>query len=143
MNMKFSTVVEYVKNLFPGRAPVAISDNPHADAITLAYLAQRVPFYVVARNGVSYWYCFIYNPKKRMVAKQILRNNGIKFEEHKSGYYSDETIVLRARASYLRKNPNALRFVEDVMQHNPIKLDKSMVEKRIAEICARMKQKSK
>lgn len=141
--MKFSTVVEYVKNLFPGRAPVAVSDKPHADALALAYLAQNVPFYTTASNGLSYWYCFVYSLKNRNIAKQILRSNGIKFAEHKSDYFRDNAVVLRVRRSYLRKNPNALRFVEDVMQHNPIKLDENAAEKRIAEICAGMKQNTK
>ena len=95
MNMKFSTVVEYVKNLFPGRAP-AVSDNPAADALALSFLAQGVPFYTVAGNGLSYWYCFVYNPENRVLVKQILRDNGIKFSEHKSNYdYRFDVIAIR------------------------------------------------
>ncbi|MDW2958192.1 MAG: hypothetical protein R8M37_00045 [Alphaproteobacteria bacterium] len=143
MNMNFNTVVEYVKNLFPGRAPVAVSDNPCADAMALSHLAQGGMFFTTASNRISYWYCFIYNAQERNIAKQILRSNGIKFSEHRSNYYRDGSIVLRVRSSYLRKNPNALRFIENVMQHNPIKLDDGVAEKRIAEICAGMKQKTK
>ena len=143
MNMKFSTVVEYVKNLFPGRAP-AVSDNPAADALALSFLAQGVPFYTVAGNGLSYWYCFVYNPENRVLVKQILRDNGIKFSEHKSNYYRDNnSIVLRVRRSFLNKNPNALKFANMVMSHNPITLDSESAQKRVAEIRAKMKQNTK
>jgi len=143
MNMKFSTVVEYVKNLFPGRTPVVTSDNPTADAIALSYLAHGVPFYTVAGNGISYWYCFVYDTDEREIAKRILRSNGIKFAEHKSNYFRDGAIVLRTRRSYLRKNPNALQFVENVMRYNAFTVNKGIAEKRVAEIRTRMEQKMK
>ena len=143
MNMNFSTVVEYVKNLFPGRAPAVVSDNPKADALAVVYLSQGVPFFTTAGNGLSYWYCFVYRPENRTIVKRILRMNGIKFAEHKSNYFRDGSIVLRVRKSFLNKNPGALSFVENVMQHNPVHLDDALAEKRVAEIRERMRQKTK
>ena len=53
MNLHYKTVVNYVKNLFPGCAPVASSKTPELDANVLSTLSLD-NFYIVARNGKKY-----------------------------------------------------------------------------------------
>ena len=137
MKNYYSAVVEYVKNLFPGRAPVEPSDNPKLDAEVLASLATDV-FFTTARNGGRYWYCFT-RVCDRSVAKYILASNGIDPSLHKSRFYYEPTPVLRVRMSKLNNNMAARKFVENVMDADTSNVDKVRINARIAEIKQRMK----
>ena len=134
----FSTVVEYVKNLFPGRAPVVVpSENPKLDADALATIASDA-FYTVARNGCRYWYCYVPVPDMR-VARYLLMCNGVCPSKHKSRYFYNPTPVLRFRMSYLENNKQAKDFIDSVMEADDAKMDKAKVQARIAEVRQKVK----
>ena len=84
MNINFSTVVDYIKNLFPSKsAPVEPSDNPKMDACVLACLATGNVFYTRAMDGRTYLYYFTSFDKDVELAKKAYKEyptmiNGIK-----------------------------------------------------------------
>ena len=71
MKTSFNTVVEYVKNLFPGYAPAVVSDNPQLDARVVASLVPN-SFYLVAKNGHRYWYCPVAKTADMQLVQRIL-----------------------------------------------------------------------
>ena len=139
MKNYFSTVVEYVKNLFPGCAPAQVvpSDDPALDAAVLATLSTDT-FYVTAHNGGNYWYCFT-SRKNMPVAKYILASNGINTSEHNSRYFYDRTPVLRVRTAWLNTHPQARKFVNDVMHADVEKVSREQIDLRIAQIRQKVK----
>lgn len=137
--MKFTAVVDYVKNLFPGRAPVIPSDNPMADANVLAHLSHNM-FYTVATNGNSYWYYFVNDDNDLNLAKYILHSNGIKVEKHNSHYFwGERQPVLRVRRYLLRGDIAAQNFVERLMTINTANLEQKAIDARIATVKQKMK----
>ena len=132
MKMSFNTVIEYVKNLLPGYAPVAVSDNPQLDAQVLAKLASNYT-YVEASNGHRYWYYFV--PVQDLkFAQCILRDNGINARRHNSRYYYSLYPVLRVRSKYLRANPAAAKFVKSIMSTDPRTFDEAQVIERMQQL---------
>lgn len=85
MNLHYKTVVNYVKNLFPGCAPVASSKTPELDAMVLSSLSLD-NFYIVARNGKKYWYCCVMEPDIPVV-KRIMQINGLRGSKHRSKFF--------------------------------------------------------
>lgn len=132
MDLSYKTVVNYVKNLFPGMAPVAVSDNPQLDVKVMSYLAMN-KLYLVARDGHLYWYCFV-NNKDLPVAKYILRSNGVNANLHYSRYYYVKEPALRIRASKLKRNTTGAEFVESVMHSEISNFDEQSIENRIQQI---------
>lgn len=136
MDISFKTVVEYVKNLFPGMAPVQVSENPQLDAAAIARLANE-RFYIRARNGKHYWYCFV--PVEDIpVARYLLKANGINVKKHNSRYtrafYSPKIPVLRVLVSDLKKNPAAKDFVDCVMKKTLPEVATDAVTQRVNEL---------
>ena len=129
MDLSYKTVVNYVKNLFPGVAQVAVSDNPQLDVKVMSYLAMN-KLYLVARNGHLYWYCFV-NNQYLPVAKYILRSNGVNANLYYSRYYyGEKKPVLRIRMSKLKRNSAGLEFVESVMKSGAFRFDEQSIENR-------------
>lgn len=137
MKASYKTVVNYVKNLFPGVAPVASSDNPQLDAMVV-YSLTSLRLYIVARNGHRYWYCFV-NQADIPVARYILRSNGVRVETHNSYYSFGREPVLRVRTAYLTQNPNAKKFVDSVDKLDRTMIDDGLVKSRIEQIRQKMK----
>ena len=137
MKKGYKTVVDYVKNLFPGKARVVASDNPQLDAMVINQLSTN-KFYTVATNKHRYWYCFV-EDADIPVARYVLHSNGVKVNVHNSHYFFGCEPVLRVRTAYLDKNPNARKFVESVMELGlPITSEK-MVQTRIEQIRQKVK----
>lgn len=137
MNKGFRAVVNYVKNLFPETAPVAVSDNPQLDAQVVLCLSNNM-FYTKASNGHNYWYCFV-NKDKISVVKYILHSNGVNVSKHNSRFYSVREPVLRVRTSNLLQVPSGLAFVDSVMKIDPTKVSDTLVQTRVEQIRQRMK----
>lgn len=138
MDISYKTVVNYVKNLFPGIAPVAPSDNPALDAQVINYLATN-KFYTVASNGHRYWYCFV-DGANVPFAKYVLRSNGVNVDVHNSRYFFGREPVLRVRTAKLDKHPSAKNFVESVMgQDGGMIKNEALIRSRIEQIKQKMK----
>lgn len=138
MDVSYKTVVNYVKNLFPGIALVAPSDNPQLDAKVINQLSTN-KFYTVASNGYRYWYCFV-DDADIPVARYVLRSNGVRVSVHNSRYFCGREPVLRVRTTDLDKNPNAKKFVDSVMKLGfPTEEGVSMIQARVKQIRQKMK----
>ena len=137
MNNGFKTVINYVKNLFPGCAPVVVSDNPQLDAQVIAYIAGN-KFYTVASNGHRYWYCFV-DADNIPVAKYILRSNGVNVSEHSSRYFLGREQVLRVRTVNLAQVPSGQAVVDSVMKVDSMMLSDVLVKTRSEQIRQKMK----
>ncbi len=138
MKNYFSTVVEYVKNLFPGRAAVVVpSDNPKLDAEVLSSLATDL-FYTNTPGGGRDWYCFT-RVCDMPIAKYILASNGIDPAKYGRRFLCNPTPMFRVRMSELHNNLSARDFVERVMDVDAGKMDMVRVNTRIAEIRQKLK----
>lgn len=137
MKKSYKTVVDYVKNLFPGVAPIAPSDNPQLDAMVINQLSTN-KFYTVASDKHRYWYCFV-DDADIPVARYVLRSNGVKTTVHNSHYFFEREPVLRVRTAYLDKNPNARKFVESVMESGLSVTSEKLVQTRIEQIRQKVK----
>lgn len=137
MKKSYKTVVGYVKNLFPGVAPIAPSDNPQLDAMVINQLSTN-KFYTVASDKHRYWYCFV-DDADIPVARYVLRSNGVKTTVHNSHYFFEREPVLRVRTAYLDKNPNARKFVESVMELGLSVTSEKLVQTRIEQIRQKVK----
>ena len=130
MNMHFKTVVNYVKNLFAGCAPVAASVNPEMDAKVLSRLSLD-NFYIVAQNGRMYWYCRV-RYTDIPIAKHIIRSNGLKVSTHYSKFTCSR--ILRVNTDCLVRNPSGKQFVSVVMNKKAEKLDDRVYESYLRKI---------
>lgn len=138
MKVSYKAVVNYVKNLFPGCAPVvATSDNPQLDAMVVYSLASD-NFYTVASNGHRYWYCLIDRADIPM-AQYILRSNGVKADKHNTRYFFGNDPVLRVRAAYLDRNSNAKNFVDFVRKMDSTMVSDVLIKSRVEQIRQKMK----
>ena len=137
MKKSYKTVVDYVKNLFPGVAPIAPSDNPQLDAMVINQLSVN-KFYTVASDKHRYWYCFV-EDADIPVARYVLRSNGVQVNVHNSHYFFEREPVLRVRTAYLDKNPNARKFVESVMELGLSVTSEKLVQTRIEQIRQKVK----
>ncbi len=137
MDFSFKAVTEYVKNLFPGCAPVQVSDNRELDMQVLASLCSNC-FYTVASNGHRYWYYF--TAKEDVpVAQHILHSNGVKVMKHKSKYYQSNPDVLRIRRKKLDENFLAATFVDELMCLDKARLDMKRIKSRISLVKQKVK----
>lgn len=136
MNLHFKTVVNYVKNLFPGCAPVARSKTAVMDAKVLSQLSLD-NFYIEARNGKTYWYCCVRDAANMPVARYIIRSNGFRVRKHRSEFTYGW--VLRVKRDCIAKNPSGKEFVRIVMDKDTVKLDDRMYESHLRTIRQRMK----
>lgn len=115
--MTFNTVVEYVKNLFPGRAPALPVANMQSDAEIIAHLSYH-KFYTTARNGIGYLYCVVF-PDDIGTVMNLFNRNGVKCEKHLSRYdCRGSHWVVRIRKSFLQNNEKAKDFVKLVIETN-------------------------
>ncbi len=141
MDISFKTVVEYVKNLFPGAAPVQISTNPELDAAALLRISSN-NLYLKARNGKHYWYCFVYDGNIPL-ARYLLKINGVNASVHNSRYnrsfYCKSQPVLRVLVSSLNKNPRAKDFVDSVMKKKNTAVPYTAVEEHISVLRQKVK----
>ena len=130
MSMHFKTVVNYVKNLFPGCAPVASSKTPELDANVLSTLSLD-NFYIVARNGKKYWYCCVME-RDIPVVKRIMQINGLRGSKHHSLF--SYRWVVRVPVSRIKKDEAKVAFVNNVMNKDKAPLDIDTYNLRLNEI---------
>lgn len=144
MNINFSTVVDYVKNLFPAKSmPVPPSDNPQMDARVLAYLSGGNVFYTRAMDGRTYLYFFTSFEEDIKLAKYVMRSNGLKPREHESRYFFDKSVVLRVPRSEIKPGLPVRDFVDTVLVCTNAYPDLPKIEARINQIRQKMNQKVK
>lgn len=111
---KMKYVVEYMKNL----APVFVqSDGTQIIEDDIAFLVDIANDmdYLIAKNGVMYWYYFI-DEASVTCARKVFRKNGLNPKFHYSKYYMGGIPVLRIRKARLDKNKAAKNFVNLLMK---------------------------
>jgi hypothetical protein len=131
MNLNCKTVVNYVKNLFPGCAPVASSKTPELDANVLSRLSLNNRYNMEARNGKKYWYCYV-NERDIPVVKRIMRINGLHGFKHWSLF--DYCWVVRVPVNRIEKDGAKKAFVNNVMNKDKARLDIDTYNSRLNEI---------
>lgn len=99
--------VYYIQDFF-ARPKIAKQANmvPENDAAKLNSYCNRCMF-LRARNGNTYWYCFLKDIKYLANARNVLANNGIRAKLHFSrydNYMSGRQPALRVRASRVAQN---------------------------------------
>ena len=138
MKLSWQTVVAYVKNLFPNNAPVRATDNPQADAKMIAHIAGGDVFYVTQRNGEKYWRLFVGNIMDVELVRYVLRSNGLNPKQSNAG------MMFVVRCADVKNNPNAIKFMDMVINHNVAAHERDMVAGRAQYIRNLMaKQKTK
>lgn len=109
-----NVIVEYVKDLTFALLPVHRGNATSNDADLLVEMALDMQ-YIVAQNGVTYWY-YIVDEMFLSDARNLLRQNGLKPRFHKSKFYMGGVPVLRIRKSNLEKDIEAKNFVASLMK---------------------------
>lgn len=109
-----NVIVEYVKDLTSALLPVHKRNATSKDADLLVEMALDMQ-YIVAKNGVTYWYYFV-DEMFLSDARNLLRQNGLKPRFHNSKFYMGGVPVLRIRKSNLEKDIEAKNFVASLMQ---------------------------
>lgn len=135
MNLHYKTVVNYVKNLFPGCAPVASSKMSELDARVLSRLSLD-NFYIVARNGKKYWYCCV-RECDIPVVKRIMRINGLRGSEHSSKF--SYRWVVRVPVNRIEDSEARVSFVNIVMDKDKVPLEDDIYNLRLNEIRQRVR----
>lgn len=144
MNINFSTVVDYVKRLFPvASARIVPSDNPAQDARLLAFLASGNVFFLRATNGLTYLYFVPTMEENLALGRYIMCSNGLKPREHLSAYFWGQTPVLRVPRREIKSGTAAKAFVDNVLENANLKFDASFVNGRIEQIRKKMNQNVK
>lgn len=109
-----NVIVEYVKDLTSALLPVHRGNATSNDADLLVEMALDMQ-YIVAKNGVTYWYYFV-DEMFLSDARNLLRQNGLKPRFHNSKFYMGGVPVLRIRKSNLEKDIEAKNFVASLMK---------------------------
>jgi hypothetical protein len=132
-------VVDYVKDLFVGRAVVTEKRDINMDAMALKYLSAGNIFYTNARNGREYLYCFVPDKANISVARHILRANNINPNLHVSRYYRTPMFVLRTPVKAIAENDKSQRFADKLM----VERKNAILSKGIEDYVAQIKQNIK
>lgn len=111
MNLNCKTVVNYVKNLFPGCAPVARSNTAYMDARVLSKMALSADF-VFKDDEYKYWEYKV-KISALPVARYIMCSNGLNVSQHYS--LSNNSWFLRVPADHVAKDPSRIIFINTVM----------------------------
>jgi hypothetical protein len=138
MKQKFYAAIDYVKNLFPGCAPVACSNTAYMDARVLSKMALRARK-IYKDYEYTYWECKV-KISDVPVARYIMRSNGVS----KVSQYnlSDNCCCLSVRADYIKKDPDRMGFITTVMNRDInefMKFNDVEYQKHLLEIRQRMK----
>jgi hypothetical protein len=135
MNLNCKTVVNYVKNLFPGCAPVARSNTAYMDARVLSKLALSADFVFKDDEYKSWEYKVKISDVP--VARYIMRSNGLS----KVSQYnlSNDRCLFSVRADYMKKDPDRMGFITTVMNRDINEFNDVEYQKHLLEIRQRMK----
>lgn len=135
MNLHYKTVVNYVKNLFPGCAPVARSKTAYMDARVLSQMALDTS-YIDVGDKHKYWCCLV-NYSDIPVARYIMRSNGLNVSQHYS--LSNNSWFLRVPADHVEKDPSRRVFISAVMDKEINELNDVEYQNHLLKIRQRMK----
>lgn len=111
MKRKFNTVIDYVRNLFPGYAPVEASNSTYMDAMLLQKMALETSC-IDVNDEHKYWDCCV-KFDDLSIARYIMRSNGLKVSQYYSK--SHNSWVLRVRADRVAKEPSRRVFINTVI----------------------------
>ena len=139
MKQKFYAVIDYVKNLFPGCAPVARSNTAYMDARVLSKMALETSYVDVADKH-KFWYCCV-KCDDLPVARYIMRSNGLNVSQHYS--LSNNSWFLRVRADYVAKDPSRIIFINTVMDKDLVGILDDATYKRYLDIVIQRRMKKK
>lgn len=139
MKRKFNTVIGYVRNLFPGYAPVEASNTMYMDAMVLSKMVLGTSYVDVADKH-KFWYCCV-KCDDLPVARYIMRSNGFNVSQHYS--LSNNSWILRVRADYVAKDPSRIIFINAVMDKNLVGILNDAMYKRHLDIVSQRRMKKK
>lgn len=135
MKESFKIVVSYVKNLFPGYAPVGRSNSMYMDAMLLSKMALGTS-YIDVDDKHKYWDCCV-KFDDLSVARYIMRSNGLKVSQYYSK--SHNSWVLRVRADHVAQDPCRRLFINTVMDKELGILNEDMYKSHLNIVRQRMK----
>lgn len=132
--------VEYIKNLFK-KTDVPV-DNPFEkeDIILLSSMCYEAR-YVIATNGVEYFYYTPINDLNLDVIKFVMKRNGLKPKIHTTSYYISPRKILRIPYNTLNNNNNCIRITDSIIS-NYMREDKN-VNLLLRKVEEQMSQRSK
>ena len=109
--------IEYIKDYLNGTAKKTIGVNASEDAKILGYLVVYDCRKMRGRNGVMYYYLFVYDNADLPVLCKILFRNGILPRVHTSGYFITPAKVVRFPVSSVIKDNAKVGFLRDVQEY--------------------------
>lgn len=132
--------VEYIKNLFK-KTDVPV-DNPFEkeDIILLSSMCDEAR-YVVATNGVEYFYYTPVDESKMNVLMFVMKRNGLKPKVHNTNYYIRPRKILRVPYNGIKNNDRYIKFTDAVI-NNYMRKDKD-VDLLLRKVEEQMSQRSK
>lgn len=114
--MNIYSGIEYIKDYFNGTAKKQIGADARSDAEILGYLVSDFRK-MRGRNGVMYYYLFVYDNADLPVLCKILSRNGILPRVHTSGYFITPSKVVRFPVSSVIKDNAKVGFLRDVQEY--------------------------
>lgn len=114
--MNIYSGIEYIKDYFNGTAKKQIGADARSDAEILGYLVSNFRK-MRGRNGVMYYYLFVYDNADLPVLCKILSRNGILPRVHTSGYFITPSKVVRFPVSSVIKDNAKVGFLRDVQEY--------------------------
>ena len=139
--MKIYSCVEHIKDFFNRTSTRSLSLTSTSDAALVSSLCSNVEF-LRAKNGLSYFYCFMGHAENVDVCEYLLRRNGFLPRRHISRYMGGNGLVLRIpKTSYVG---NAAK--NDFLKNVRMNFEKHMgwdYSQQVAQIRAEMAQKTK
>lgn len=114
--MNIYSGIEYIKDYFNGTAKKQIGADAQSDAEILGYLVSDFRK-MRGRNGVLYYYLFVYDNADLPVLCNILSRNGILPRVHTSGYFITPSKAVRFPVSSVIKDNAKVGFLRNVQEY--------------------------
>ncbi len=114
--MNIYSGIEYIKDYFNGTAKKKLGADAKSDAQVLGHLVSDFRK-MRGRNGVMYYYLFVYDNADLPVLRKILSRNGILPRVHTSGYFITPSKAVRFPVSSVIKDNAKVDFLRQVQGH--------------------------
>lgn len=138
--MKIYKSIEYIKKFFK-KTDVPVNNPFEKEDITLLYSMCFEAMYVIATNGVEYFYYTPINDLNLDVIKFVMKRNGLKPKIHTTSYYINPRKILRVPYNTLNNNNNCIRITDSIIS-NYMREDKN-VNLLLRKVEEQMLQRSK
>lgn len=118
----------------------ADADKMRRDIELLVYLSGFKQF-VVAKNGLSYWYYFATSEVHLDTVQYIMESNGIYPLRHFSEMYCRDKVALRVPQFFINRDANTQKFIDAVTNMSYKNIDVKSVTKYLDAVEQQMNQK--